>query len=188
MEADWEVEIGPDAPLIDAFWPGLVDLRTNPQLAHTLAETETVPTLADVLQKLNSPASPIWTAKCDVWSLSQEEFQDSGFDPLEMACSPASAQQAWACYIDLLPAGNNSWTAPEATIAWSKALCGQLHTLPLNCSRADLIIRSAVIPASDHALGITAYLTACGPTSEHAKRTLQAALEAFADAVSSTRR
>lgn len=188
MEADWEIEIGPDAPVIDPFWPGLVDLRHNPQQADTLSEAAILPALAVVLQKLNSQASPIWTAKCDVWSLSQQEVQDSGFDPLEMDCTVESTQRAWACYIDLLPAGSNAWATPETPIAWSKAVCAHLRNLPFNCCRADLILRSAVISASDHALGITAYLTACGSTSEQAKQTLQAALEAFADALLSTQR
>jgi len=38
MEADWEFEVGPDtaglaAPVIDACWPGFVDLRHNPERA-----------------------------------------------------------------------------------------------------------------------------------------------------------
>jgi hypothetical protein len=30
MEADWEFEVGGDAPVIDALWPGFVDLRLSP--------------------------------------------------------------------------------------------------------------------------------------------------------------
>ncbi len=31
MEADWEFEVGGDAPVIEAHWPGFVDLRQNPE-------------------------------------------------------------------------------------------------------------------------------------------------------------
>ena len=31
MEADWEVEVGGGAPVIEALWPGFVDLRSNPE-------------------------------------------------------------------------------------------------------------------------------------------------------------
>ena len=30
MEADWELEIGGDAPVIEAHWTGFVDLRADP--------------------------------------------------------------------------------------------------------------------------------------------------------------
>ena len=34
MEADWEFEVGGDAPVIDACWPGFVDLRRIPGAAR----------------------------------------------------------------------------------------------------------------------------------------------------------
>ena len=36
MEADWEVEIGGGAPVIDACWDGYVDLRFNPRMDSSL--------------------------------------------------------------------------------------------------------------------------------------------------------
>jgi hypothetical protein len=37
LEADWEFEVGGDAPVIDALWPGFVDLRlpSRPEIART---------------------------------------------------------------------------------------------------------------------------------------------------------
>jgi len=69
MEADWEVEVGPEAPVIDALWPGFVDLRSAPRQAHTFPEVAQLPPLAAVLARLNAPASPVWTSRCDVWPL-----------------------------------------------------------------------------------------------------------------------
>ena len=42
MEADWEVEVGGGAPVIEAFWPGFVDLRGGRQhhLAADIADRE----------------------------------------------------------------------------------------------------------------------------------------------------
>ena len=37
MEADWEFEVGGDAPVIEARWPGFVDLRRNPERAMEFA-------------------------------------------------------------------------------------------------------------------------------------------------------
>ena len=39
MEADWEIEIGGDAPVIEAHWFGFVDLRIEPSRANELPET-----------------------------------------------------------------------------------------------------------------------------------------------------
>ena len=46
MEADWEVEIGGDAPVIEAQWPGLVDLRANPERICEIAEASAFPPLS----------------------------------------------------------------------------------------------------------------------------------------------
>ena len=40
MEADWEMEIGGSAPVIDAFWAGFEDLRRSPEMAGALPETK----------------------------------------------------------------------------------------------------------------------------------------------------
>jgi len=45
------------------------------------------------------------------------------------------------------------------------------------------VIRRAVIAAGRMDLGITAYITACGPTSSEARVVLEAALAAFAHAI-----
>ena len=46
MEADWEVEIGGDAPVIDACWEGFVDLRRAPERAGAVAGSAELPALA----------------------------------------------------------------------------------------------------------------------------------------------
>jgi hypothetical protein len=38
MEADWEVEIGGGAAVIEAEWPGWIDLRKQPERASEIAE------------------------------------------------------------------------------------------------------------------------------------------------------
>jgi hypothetical protein len=184
MEADWEVEVGSGAPVINASWEGFVDLRLNPERAHALPEAVQFSALADALIALNRRASPVWTAKCDVWLL--EDLSD--IDPYEMECGPDAALHGWACYVDLLAGSVRQWTTAETAVQFCKYLCTQLQTLPLTCCRADLVVRSAMV-AGDHLdVGITVYLTACGATSGQAKQLLQTALVAFVDAVSPTQR
>ena len=70
MEADWEVEIGPGSPIIDALWPGFVDLRRFPGAIGDLEEARRCSALAEALFRLNSEdVSGFWTSKCDVWRL-----------------------------------------------------------------------------------------------------------------------
>jgi hypothetical protein len=183
MEADWEFELGPGetgvaAPVIDAAWTGLVDLRRSPELARKLPEAAAFPALAEALIRLNSAASPVWTAKCDYWPrLGADEF-----DPDELDAPPGCVNRAMGCYIDLLPASDGQWPIPEVIEKVCRNWCGLLRAVPLRCCRVDLVIRRAVLSAERMELGITVYLTACGASSAEAAQRLEAALVAFADA------
>jgi hypothetical protein len=176
MEADWEVEIGPGAPVIEACWAGFVDLRANGSRATLLPETAQLPGLADALVRLNRSSSPMWTSKCDVWAADE-------FDPDELDAPRESCKHAAACYIDLLPRGDQRWISPEMAIAASKTLCERLRVIPLRSCRADLILRRALIAPDLDDSGITAYITACGRSAEEALGQLGLALAVFAGAV-----
>jgi hypothetical protein len=182
MEADWEFEVGGGTPIIDACWPGLVDLRCAPERAGQLPETAQFPPLAVALARLNAAASPVWSSKCDFWPrLASDEF-----DPDELDAPPGSSAHAMGCYIDLLPSGGGQWFPPELAAADCQRIRGLLRAVPLRCCRADLVIRRAILaqnPADPEriALGVTAYLTACGASVELAAQRLAEALAAFAD-------
>jgi hypothetical protein len=178
MEADWEFEVGGDAPVIDACWTGLIDLRNTPECAWQLPETAEFPVLAETLAKLNAASSPVWTSKCDLW----RHLEEGEFDPDEMDAPHGHTDHAMGCYIDLLPGNGRRWISPEIAAAECKRVCGFLRAVPRRCCRADLIIRRAFITRERVELGITAYLTACGGSSAEATQTLQAALAIFANA------
>ncbi len=175
MEADWELELGSDAPVIDAAWPGFVDLRVSPNRIAEIDETRQFPALSDTLLRLNARNSPVWTAKCDVWPV------EDPIDPYEMDAEPADATHAVGCYIDLLPRSDQQWSVPEKAASSCRFLCERLRGLPLRCSRVDLIVRHAHIAPDVNDLGITAYVTACGPSEANARTQLAAALAAFLD-------
>ncbi|MGA3373154.1 MAG: hypothetical protein ABSC48_15475 [Terracidiphilus sp.] len=179
MEADWEFEVGGNAPEIEAYWPGFVDLRLAPERARDLPEAGQFPALAQALSKLNAAGSPVWTTKCDFWpQLAPDEF-DSG----ELDAASDFAAHAMGCYIDLLARSEKQWALPDAVEAECKRLCGLLRAVPLRCCRADFVVRRALIEPELIGLGITAYLTSCGKTSGEAALTLQLALAAFRDAL-----
>jgi hypothetical protein len=176
MEADWEFEVGGEAPVIEALWMGFVDLRQHPERARELPEAAGFPALAAALQALNAPGSPVWTSKCDTWPMVEPDQVDPG----ELDAEPASATHATSCYIDLLPRSEQQWSLPALAADWCKELCGRLRPLPLRCCRADLVIRRAFIAPDLDRLGVTAYLTACGASAAEAGRVLDVALAAFA--------
>jgi hypothetical protein len=176
MEADWEIEIGADAPVIDAHWSGFVDLRAVPGKAFELPECFGLRGLGTALVRLNTSESQVWTAKCDTWPVVE-------FDADELNAPRDSALQALACYIDLLPRDSTQWMTLDEAVQWCQRICARLHATPLPCSRADLILRTALVANDGSELGVTAYLTSCGVDHRDAVSRLECALEKLADAV-----
>jgi hypothetical protein len=181
MQADWEFEADSDAPVIDACWAALVDLRGAPDRAMDLKEAREFPALGAALAQLNAPASPVWTSKCDYFT----KLEPSEFDLDELDAVDGNAAHGAGCYIDLLQRAATQWPEPNAAAETCRGLCGLLREVPLRSCRVDLVIRSAVIAPDRMDLGITAYLSACGATPAAATATLAEALTAFAGAVSS---
>jgi hypothetical protein len=227
MEADWEFEVGGDAPLIEACWEGFIDLRQTPERARELPEAGQLSVLSQVLERLNSRSSPVWTSKCDVLpALAPEDF-----DSDELDAPPGCSAHGMACYIDLLPGADRQWSQPRlaeqaaekfnravgrgfipgkrpkesaralapgvcssgssldqrpfsaACEAECKHLCALLSAIPLRCCRVDFIIRGARIAPGVMGLGVTSYITACGPSAKEAKDVLETALSEFANAL-----
>jgi hypothetical protein len=185
MEADWEFEVGGEAPRIDAHWAGFVDLNRHPERAWELAETADFPALAGVLVKLNAAGSPVWTSKCDVWPV----VDRADWDPDELDAPPGCTTHAFACYIDLLHTNSEEWSTQSTVADTCKGFCNRLRSVPLRCCRADLVIRQALdirqsaMGADQMDFGITAYVTGCGGSAAQAARALGAALDTFADAI-----
>jgi hypothetical protein len=176
MEADWEIEIGENAPVMVASWEGFIDLLQNPDQIGQITEIEFFAPLRQFLMSLNSDASPVWTAKCDLWA--PEEF-----DPYEFEADPESTHKAFACYVDLFSRGKLDWIAPNHIVRWCASFCTKLHDLPLKSSRIDLIVRRAVFGPGQTGFGITAYLCALGSDEPQAKEALGKTMVAFEGAL-----
>jgi hypothetical protein len=185
MEADWEIEIGGESPVIEAYWPGFVDLRLHPERASQLPEAAALPALARALEVLNAETSPLWTSKCDFWPI----LDASGFDLDELDAPPGCDAYGVGGYLDLFPRQDHKWVQPATAAADCKHLCTLLRAVPLRCCRIDLIVRQAILDSANLTdgsvrLGVTAYFTACGPTHAEATAAIQAALAKFARVLS----
>jgi hypothetical protein len=172
MEADWEFEIGGDAPVIEAYWPGFVNLRECPTRASDLAEVEMLPELAPTLLLLNAAESPVWTCKADV-------FVPGQIDPDELSGTAEESRFALACYIDMLMRSDQIWQSPSNAEKDCRKLCSQLRKLPLRCCRVDMVIRRAHV-GDAQGLGATVYFTACGATETDVRKNLAECLRGFA--------
>jgi hypothetical protein len=179
MEADWEVEIGGEAPVMEAQWTGFVDLRIAPEQVAELSEVRVLPALGEALVRLNAAGSPVWTSKCDFWP----ELEPDAVDADELDAPPGSAAHATGCYIDVYSKESRRWMLTEEIVQWCKGLCARLRDVPLRCCRVDFVVRRALVASAEMCLGVTAYLTACGSSVAEAKAALEAALAAFADSI-----
>lgn len=175
MEADWEFEIGGNAPVIEAYWSGFVNVRDEPGRVEEIAEIQVLPGLAAVLLRLNRIGSPVWTSKTDV-------FVPEQVDPDELGANADEAKSAIACYIDLLMRSDQVWNFPFKAERDCRSLCSRMREIPLRCCRVDLVIRRAQI-ADIGDMGATAYFTACGRTKTEGRKRLGECLAAFAQLI-----
>jgi hypothetical protein len=103
MDADFSVELGPDDPVLDFPWKdpagklAYFDLKRQPELITQLEETQKFPELAEFLRAINSPRSPMQSAKCDAWSTTNLTPEEEIFN----------ATFKFASYVDLVFADAN---------------------------------------------------------------------------------
>lgn len=169
MLVDWEIELGGSAPLIDAAWPGFIDLRKNLARAADLDECREWPELLQPLIALNSATSALSTSKCDAWTIHNFAAEDR--DEYDAHIEDTHAV---ACYIDLL-----AWPDHDSASELCRALKNELTRIDLPSSRIDLIVRRALLLGELEAFGITAYTAGCGPTESLARAHLADALTAL---------
>jgi hypothetical protein len=174
MEADWEVEIGGGAPVIEFDWPGFIDLRTHPDRIVEIGEAADFPPLGALLLALNAPErSPLWTSKCDLW------------EP-----EPATI----ACYIDLLPLEGKVFAKWQQAEIFCRKYVARLELISLpECSpdrnsessqdRSIVLVIRQAVAGSTEGFGITAYLSAKGREQADAAAALVGVMTAFSGAL-----
>lgn len=162
MDADWDVEIGGGAPVIEALWAGadgaagFVDLRSHPERIAEIAEAAEFAPLAALLVRLNAAESPVWTSKCDVW-----EPEAGGM----------------ALYIDMLSLMGTVFAAWRQAEGFCREMVARLEAMERGADGSvELVIRQAVAGEKE-GFGVTAYLSA------KSAEALAGTMADFADAV-----
>ena len=180
MEADWAAEISPDLPCITVPWnisgsisgEGFIDLRHNSAAIDDIEEAATHPALREALLTLNSTASPLFTAKCDLWTLSQSEI-----DPDEFASSPENAQYGTASYIDVLCRDLSACASFEFHERWARRLTDLLRARDLSHGRVEIVLRPSLVDENS-GFGLTLYAAGCGASPLDAHHSWQTVLSA----------
>ena len=162
MEADWSVEIGGDAPVIDRDWPGWVDLQGNPDAVESLPEVCAFPPLGQMLHAMLQRCTSLEPTKCDAW-------MEGPADPWEFDSEPENSVCVAACYLDLLPLHLARWNAFAEVEEWVRAMTHQLGSRVCRNARVELVVREAST-LQDSGYGVAIYLAGCG-ASELAART-----------------
>jgi hypothetical protein len=106
MFCEWAVECGADDPVLVLPWSDpdepsrhFIDLRENPDDLDWLEEASQYPSLLHALRALNAARSPVFTAKCDVWKMSDDELEALRH---ELDIIPEDGCCGLASYVDLL--------------------------------------------------------------------------------------
>jgi hypothetical protein len=171
MVADWSVEIGPDLPVIDCSWEGFIDLR-NPEAIDRLEEASKHPALRRALLLLNATNSPVFTTKCDTWTLPEDEI-----DPYEFDASAENSAVGFASYIDLVQSDSSRFLSFAWHEQWARSLTGDLRQSELQQCRAEVVVRQA-LAGERQGYGITLYSAGCGANATSAYQAWEGALVA----------
>lgn len=148
MDSDWSVACGADDPEIMIPWGGepgaklplrYIDLRNNPAAIKEIPEAKNYPCVAEALRRWNQNASPVFTAKSDVWAYDARYFDAEDFP---------DAADAQASYIDLLTVDPSVFGDFAASERQLRAWCAAAMSINMFCARCEWILRPARILAS----------------------------------------
>jgi hypothetical protein len=190
MVAVWTVECAADDPVLVVPWSyeaeglevpqgagaSFVDLRENPYDLDHLPEAELYPPLMQALRALNATRSPVFTAKCDAWTLDPSELEMTAS---QLDCPLPEMPCGFASYVDLV------WR--ERSLFASFHLHEQLlhrlvrHAEPLDHPHAVLecVLRPALVDLTgpQEGFAITLYVKALGPDAPTAYTNWSRALQ-----------
>ncbi len=184
MISEWSAECGPDDPVLVVPWsdPGgslrWIDLRRDPDALDEIAEADEHPALLAALRALNGTRSPVFTAKCDAWSMDANELPATR-DDLLLEAEVAAA--GFTSYIDLLWRDRAIFTSRhrmEGVLYRAERLTADL---PHALAKLEWTLRPAVTDLDDavaEGFSVTLYVKAVGVDAAEATLRWDEALSA----------
>jgi hypothetical protein len=181
MLTDWSALCSPEDPVLTVPWSdpvrklSWIDLRANPYDFDGIPEAVQYPALLQALRVLNASRSPVFTAKCDVWSLATEE---TGFLALELGLDPTDSRASIAGYIDLIWREKSIFASAAQQQQWIGRFLRLVSTLEHPTAAAECVLRSALLDLEQPQEGyaVSLYVKALGPDRESVVQAWSAAL------------
>ena len=193
MLADWSAECSPDDPVLVVPWsnpdqpdpnhPGshFVDLREHPYDLETLPEAERYPSLRNALRALNAPRSPVFTAKCDSWPVTDPDdlLRLQAELGVETELDPGLAAAAHSSYIDLLWRDRPLFASRHQHEHLADRLTRRAAPLDLPFALLESTIRPALLDLTtpQEGFALTLYVHALGTDPDHAEQNWSRALD-----------
>lgn len=203
MLAEWSVECAPEDPVLVVPWSQddsatpieaptkiqpydthtplvngtahFIDLRDNPYDLDHLPEAEQYPPLMHALRALNAARSPVFTAKCDAWTLVSEELDHLR---LNLDIPADDTPSGFASYIDILIRERSIFASFHQNEQYLHRLTRRAESLDHPYAQLDCVVRPAMVDLTgpQEGFAITLYIKALGPDHTTASHNWSTAL------------
>ncbi len=186
MLSEWNAACGIDDPVLVVPWSSpdgtlhWIDLRDNPDALDNVTEADDHPALLAALRTMNGNRSPIFTAKCDVWTMDAVELEATR-DNLLLDDDVATA--GTASYIDALWRERSIFTSRHRMEQMLYRTDRLATDLPHSLALLECTLRPAVVDLDGsvaEGFAISLYVKAVGVDEDEAQERWDAALRAVA--------
>ena len=183
MEAEFSVDLGPEAPALELPWASkdgqqrFFDLRARPELLLEIPEAAGNRALGEFLSSINTAGGPLQTVKCDTWFSSEMSEEEKVY----------GTALKFASYVDIVFTCGETRREMSKYEKFGRDLCGLLAKAPPISVAAELAVRrcyvhSAALAAgklpepdaaasdSEDAYCVTLYLTGYGDEEDEARQ------------------
>ena len=146
MQVDFAVELAADDEVLELPWaadaggPCYQDLKRHPERLSSLDEVNRIPELGEFLAAVNSAASILESAKCDVWSSTEMSPEEEIF----------GASYKFGSYVDLLFADQGSRDSFAEHERFVKRITELLKRVPEIPASSEFLLRRCYYHADDH--------------------------------------
>ncbi|MBS1800470.1 MAG: hypothetical protein JSS95_11655 [Acidobacteria bacterium] len=191
MLSDWTVECGPDDPVLVVPWSDpddatrhFIDLRENPYDLDWLEEAAQHPPLLHALRALNAARSPVFSAKCDVWQMADDDLDALR---MELDLIPEDSPAGIASYVDLVWRERSVFVSFHQHEQLMHRMARLAAPLDHHYAMMECVLRPALVDLAGPREGfaISLYIKAAGHNRETAEQHWGAALNDVATLIRS---
>ncbi len=184
MLFEWSAECAADDPVLVIPWSDpanpashFVDLREDAYAVDEISEAERYPPILQALRALNAPRSPVFTAKCDAWTIDPPDELEALRGELDLA--PEDARTGVASYIDLLWRDRTIFASFHQHEHLVHRIARRIAPADHTFATVECVIRPALLDLAGAQQGyaLTLYVKALGREEEDARAHWGSALD-----------